>query len=280
MATGITHFTSQMAAAAILNGWRKDLHVPGKGPQEVRLRLYSRWGTNDPHEQRMAAYGMDRTDQKHPQGATPQSRHAFPDDVFMLCGSKPQGGEKGEATDRLEMWRAYGDDGRGVAFTLWWNVERLREENLEIMEVKYISDMNEITRKAKRLYRNQIDRRRKPHKRDEIRMQRMRLEAGHKHLDYKAENEVRLVRFLGDKTGETRGSGPDEMHLDAASGRLRTYIERPVRLGTTLTKLDITLGPRMMPGDVQHWENVGQWMLARMGLSGGRVQQSELAYIG
>ena len=53
-----------------------------------------------------------------------------------------------------------------------------------------------------------------------------------------------------------------------------------MRLGTTLTGLDITLGPRMTPTDVMHWKKVGEWTLAKMGISGGRVEQSQLKYLG
>ena len=286
MATGITHFTSQATAAAILDGWRRDLighdRADGRdlGPAEVKVRLYSRSGTNDPHEQKMAEAGTDVTKEKHPKGATAKSRNTFPDDVFMWCGSRPQVGEYGEATNRLEMWRAYGDDGRGVAFTTWWDIEKLKEEKLEIIEVKYLKNLNSIIKKMDILLNKQIDNNKDRMERQEIRMQRMKLGACHKHRDYKSEQEVRLVCFLGDESGAVRKGGRDEIHLEAPSGRLRTYIERPVRLGTTLKGLDITLGPRMMPGDVSHWKRLAEWMLAQMGLSGGEVRQSQLEYIG
>ena len=286
MATGITHFTSQVAAAAILDGWRRDLiqsdMVGGKslGPAEVKVRLYSRSGMNDPREQQIAEFGTDITNKKHPKGPGTRLRSAFPDDVFMWCGSKPQTGKMGETTNRLEMWRAYGDDGRGVALTAWWNVNQLKREGLEILEVEYASDLDSVTEEIKRLLDLQRDEQKSRSERENIRMKRMRLEACHKHCDYKSEKEVRLVCFLGDESGAVRKAGLKEIHLEATSGRLRTYIERPVRLGTTLTGLDITLGPRMTPNDKKHWEKVGQWMLAQMGLSGGSVQPSELQYIG
>ena len=109
MITGITHFTSQAAAAAILNGWCMTLSRQGSrtgGPKEVNVRLHSRWGTNDSHEPHVAAYGKDVTTEKHPTAATPRSRNTFPDDVFMWCGSTPQSEEQGELPNRLEMWRA------------------------------------------------------------------------------------------------------------------------------------------------------------------------------
>ena len=99
-------------------------------------------------------------------------------------------------------------------------------------------------------------------------------------MDYETEQEVRLVCFLGDESGAVRRPGRKEIHFDSASGRLRTYIKRPVRLGVTLTGLDITLGPRIPEGDAQHWKAMGRWMLAQMGLSGPEVRQSTLKYIG
>ena len=286
MATGITHFTSQATAAAILDGWRRDLighdRADGRdlGPAEVKVRLYSRSGTNDPREQQMAEFGADITSEKHPKGQEAGFRSTFPDDVFMMCGSKPRVGDKGEATNRLEMWRAYGDDGRGVALTAWWDPKQITGEGLEIVEVQYTSDLESITAKMERLLDLQRDDSKSRSEREELRMKRMKLGACHKHSDYESEEEVRLVCFLGDESGAVRKAGVKEIHLDATSGRLRTYIERPVKLGTTLTRLDITLGPRMTSNDKRHWEKVAQWMLAQMGLSGGRVQASELKYIG
>ena len=286
MITGITHFTSQRAAAAILEGWRKDL-IAGdklgdgsKGPPEIKIRLYSRSGTNDPHEQVMAEYGTDLTKQKHSGKATPKFRSTIPDDVFMWCGSKPQKGEKGEETNRLEMWRAYGDDGRGVALTTWWNDEQLKMEGLKIISIEYVPDLESIKSEMKELLDRQKDSRKSRSERDETRIRRLELGARHKHHDYESEQEVRLVCFLGDESGAVRKTGPKEIHFEAPNGRLRTYIERPIRLGTTLTGLDITLGPRMLPGDARHWERLSQWMLAQMGLSGGDVRQSQLEYIG
>ena len=286
MATGITHFTSQVAAAAILDGWRRDViqsdMAGGRslGPVEVKVRLYSRSGTNDPREQQIAEFGTDITNKKHPKGPGARFRSAFPDEVFMWCGSKPQTGKMGEMANRLEMWRAYGDDGRGVALTTWWDENQLKREGLEILEVEYAPDLKSVTEEIKRLIELQGDDKKSRSERENIRVKRMKLGACHKHCDYKSEEEVRLVCFLGDESGAVRKPGLKEIHLDATSGRLRTYIERPVRLGTTLTGLDITLGPRMTPNDKKHWERVAQWMLAQMGLSGGSVQASKLEYIG
>ena len=52
----MTHFTSQAAAARILDGWRHEmLSRPDSTPEyegakELSLRLYSRYGMNDPTE--------------------------------------------------------------------------------------------------------------------------------------------------------------------------------------------------------------------------------------
>ena len=49
----MTHFTSQTAAAAILDGWRREIlkqtSVSKFGPKELSLRLYSRYGMNNPN---------------------------------------------------------------------------------------------------------------------------------------------------------------------------------------------------------------------------------------
>ena len=294
MVRGITHFTSQFTAAAMLDGWRRDLiqgdMKGGKvlGPAEVKIRLYGRSGMNDPREQEISEFGTDITREKHPKGSEPQSRETFPDDVFMLCGSRPQIGEKpqvgetGEETNRLEMWRAYGDDGRGVALTTWWDPHQLKNEGLEIIKVEYLSDLGleDVDSQRKRLFGLQRDESKDRYEREKLRMERMNLEVSYKHCDYESEKEIRLVCFLGDESGSVRGAGRKEIHLEVMNGRLRTYIERPVRLGITLARLDVTLGPRMASNDKRHWEKVVRWMLAQMGLSGGSVQPSQLKYIG
>ena len=246
------------------------------GPAEVKLRLYSRLGTNDPHEHKMADHGADKTEEKRPKNGTPKFRISFPDDVFMWCGSKPQTGEDGEIPNRLEMWRAYGDDGRGVAFTTWWNVRQLELEGLEIVEVEYLADLSSLKEDMDKLIDKQGDGTRNRREREEIRRKRMMLGASHKLCDYESEREVRLVYCRGDESGSVR----QQIHFEVPDGRLRSYIERPVKLGTTLTGLDITLGPRMSPSDASHWQKVGEWMLGQMGVSGGRVDQSQLRYLG
>ena len=279
METGIVHFTSQSVAAAIFDGWLRDLRSKSRqsGPIEVNFRLYSRSGMNDPMEQAISEYGSDTTVNR---GDTKQ-RNTVPDDSFLMCGTIPQTGEKGEAVNRLDMWRAYGDDGKGVAITTWWDSERIKTiEGLEIIEVNYDSDIDHMKRCVDSLLKEQADPSKSQSERDRIRKQRLRLEVGHKHRDYESENEVRLVYFLGDASGELLGHRGKEMQLDASNGRLRAFIERPIRVGESLKKIDITLGPRLAENEVRHWQRITQWVLARLGLSGGTVQQSELLYIG
>ena len=185
------------------------------------MRLYSRWGTNDPREPHITEYGTDRTMQKHPKDSPAQSRNTFPDDVFMWCGSTPKRGEGGETRDRLEMWRAYGDNGRGVALTAWWDVQELEFEQLEIIEVKYATDLSSIHADINQLMEQQSDPTKSRSEREEIRKRRMRLDAGHKDHDYESEQEVRLVYFLGDESGSVHGQN---FRFEASSGRLRSYM--------------------------------------------------------
>ena len=280
MRKGITHFTSQASAAAIFEGWRRDLvrqdGLTGLGAREVHVRLYSLAGTNDPTEQLMAEYGRDKTSSRDGE----RSRGTFPDDIFILCGSEPQLGEDGEATNRLDLWRAYGDDGRGVALTTWWDPARLQAEGLEVRTVKYKPDLCAVKSRIKELIGAQGDDTKNRAQREEIRRERMILQAFCKHCDYASEKEVRLARLMGDESGVVRKEGPQEIHIDVSGGRLRPYIEWPVGLGTALTRIDVTFGPRMARANAQNWEKLVQWMTAQMGLSGGRVAQSRLQYIG
>ena len=279
METGIVHFTSQSVAAAIFDGWLRDIRskIHQSGPIEVKFRLYSRSGMNDPMEQAISEYGSDTTANR----VDTKRRNAVPDDSFLMCGTMPQIGEKGEAVNRLDMWRAYGDNGKRVAITTWWDSERtMNKEGLEFIEVNYDSDIDHIKRCVNSLLKEQADPSKSQSERDRIRKQRLRLEVGHKHKDYESENEVRLVYFLGDASGELLGHRGKEMQLDASNGRLRAFIERPIQVGESLKKIDITLGPRLTENEVRHWQRITQWVLSRIGLSGGTVQQSELLYIG
>ena len=285
MNMGITHFTSQSVAAAIFDGWLRDIrsNEHQTEPIEINLRLYSRSGMNDPMEQKISEYGSDVTVSKRSTDSDTKQRNTVPDDAFLMCGTAPQTGKKGEALNRLDMWRVYGDNGKGVAITTWWDSERIKEiEGLEIIEVDYDSNLDHIKCCVNKLLKDQTESSKSQSERDSIRKQRLRLEIGHKHKDYKSENEVRLACFLGDESGAVLGSMGKEIHLDATSGRLRTFIERPVQVGTSLSlyKVDITLGPRQTGNEVRHWQRVAQWVLARMRLSGGTVRRSELQYIG
>ncbi len=279
--TGITHFTSQAAAASILDGWLRELSSDRKdrlkGPPDVTLRLYSRSGMNDPTEQTIAEYVSDVTMSKSGE----RRRDTVPDDSFLMCGTEPQSGKKGEAANRLDMWRAYGDDGKGVAITTWWDAAHLqRIDGLEIIQVEYTKDTDNIKREAESLLQSQADHGKSQSDREMIRKRRMRLEAKHKHTDYESEREVRLACFLGDESGAILAARGKGVRLDATSGRLRTFIERPIQVGTSLKKMDITLGPRLTENETRHWQKMAQWVLARMSLSGGTVQRSELKYIG
>lgn len=285
MDKGITHFTSQAAAASIIDGWlrgqpsgRED-HLGGSS--EVRLRLYSRSGMNDPAEQAVAEYGSDVTASKRVSKSGEKQRNTVPDDTFLMCGTVPQTGDKGEAVNRLDMWRAYGDDGKGVAITTWWDTAWLqRVDGLEIIQVKYTANIDDIKLEAESLLQIQADQDKSRSEREKIRKRRMRLEIEHKHTDYESEREVRLACFLGDESGAVLGARGKEIRLDATNGRLRTFIERPIQVGTSLKKVDITLGPRLTESETRHWQRMAQWALARMSLSGGTVQRSELQYIG
>ena len=88
----MTHFTSQEAAAQILDGWRHEMLKQTSasekfGPQELSLRLYSRYGMNDPTEYLHAppkaggGIGSQRED------GLSHSRLVFPDTAFIYCGS-------------------------------------------------------------------------------------------------------------------------------------------------------------------------------------------------
>ena len=164
-----------------------------------------------------------------------------------------------------------------MALTTWWDVGRLEEEGLEILKVEYLDDLSSMKSDLVTLIAEQGDQTKTRNEREEKREARAKLEARHKHCDYASEKEVRLVYFLGDESGSVIGSN---FRFEASGGRLRSYIERPVRLGTTLTGMDIAFGPRMTKSDVMHWTKVGEWALAQMGLSGGRVAKSHLKYLG
>ena len=104
----MTHFTSQDAAAQILDGWRQEILLQtgdsdSFGPKELSLRLYSRYGMNDPtehlHESRKAGGGIG----SQSGGRSSRNRLVFPDAAFIYCGSKEI---QNEHLNRLDHWRA------------------------------------------------------------------------------------------------------------------------------------------------------------------------------
>ena len=129
----MTHFTSQEAAAQILDGWRHEMLKQTSaseefGPKELSLRLYSRYGMNDPteylHDPRKAGGGIG----SQREDGLSHSRLVFPDTAFIYCGSREI---KNEALDRLDLWRAYGADGKGIAITTIWSKKGLADDGFE-----------------------------------------------------------------------------------------------------------------------------------------------------
>ena len=272
----MTHFTSQAAAAGILDGWRRELLKQPSGatfgPREVSLRLYSRYGMNDPteylHEPRKAGDGSGR------------SRLVFPDTAFICCGAREI---EDEALDRLDHWRAYGADGHGIAITTIWSKKSLMDEGLEILKVKYVDNARfEKLRDQYRRLQEKIDKAVVDKNKDrakELHKQRMKLEVGYKGLDYKSEDEFRIVYYAGDESGVV----PPILTFSAESGRLRAYVTRKVKIGVgqTLSGLYVTIGPRVPEYEASHWKMMADWTVRQLGLSGSRPTcQSELTYVG
>ena len=272
----MTHFTSQTAAAAILDGWRHEIQkqdsVPKFGPKELSLRLYSRYGMNDPteylHEPRKAGDGSGR------------SRLVFPDTAFICCGAREI---ENEALDRLDLWRAYGADGHGIAITTIWSKKSLADDGLDILKVEYVTTAR--FEKLKIQYEElqvQIDKAVVDKDKDrakELHKQRMKLEVGYKGSDYKSEDEFRIVYYAGDESGVV----PPILTFSAESGRLRAYVTRKVKvgMGQTLAGLYVTIGPRVPEYEASHWKMMADWTVRQLGLSGPRwTCQSELTYVG
>ena len=272
----MTHFTSQTAAAAILDGWRHEILEQDSaskfGPKELSLRLYSRYGMNDPteylHEPRKAGDGSGR------------SRLVFPDTAFIYCGAKEI---DDEALDRLDLWRAYGADGHGIAITTIWSRKGLADDGFDILKVKYVTtdrfeklkdQYEELqTEIEKAIAAKEDDKARKLH------IKRMELEVGYKGADYKSEDELRIVYYAGDKSGVV----PPILTFSAESGRLRAYVTRKVKVGVgqTLSGLYVTIGPRVPEYEASHWKMMADWTVRQLGLSGSRwACQSELTYVG
>ena len=234
----MTHFTSQAAAAGILDGWRHEiLNQPSTakfGPKELSLRLHSRYGMNDPteyiHDPRVAGTGSGR------------SRLVFPDTAFICCGAREI---EDESLDRLDLWRAYGADGRGIAMTTIWNKKGLVDDGLDILEVEYVSTarFEELRNRYRRL-QTEIDQAVADKDRDkakELHRQRMKLEVGYKGLDYESEKELRIVYYAGDESGVVLPI----LTFSAENDRLRAYVTRKVKIGVgqTLSGLYVTIGP-------------------------------------
>ena len=272
----MTHFTSQAAAAGILDGWRHEILKQAStakfGPKELSLRLYSRYGMNDPteylHEPRKAGDGSGR------------SRLVFPDTAFICCGAREI---KDESLDRLDFWRAYGADGHGIAITTIWSKKGLVDDGLDILKVQYVTAARfEKLRKQYRGLQTEIDQAVADKDKDrakELHKQRMKLEVGYKGSDYKSEDELRIVYYAGDESGVV----PPILTFSAESGRLRAYVTRKVKVGVdqTLSGLYVTIGPRVPKYEASHWTMMADWTVRQLGLSGSRwTCQSKLTYVG
>ena len=116
-------------------------------------------------------------------------------------------------------------------------------------------------------------------KAEELHKKRMAREVGYKGSDYKSEDELRIVFYAGDKSGEV----PPILHFSAESGRLRAYVTRKVKVGVgkTLSGLYVTIGPRIPEYEVSHWKMMADWTVRQLGLSGSlQTCQSKLTYVG
>ena len=280
----MTHFTSQTTAAAILDGWRHEIleqaSVSSFGPKELSLRLYSRYGMNDPteylHDPRTASGGIG----SGPGSGSSPTRLVFPDTAFIYCGAKEI---EDESLDRLDLWRSYGANGHGIAITTTWNRKGLAEDGFDILEVKYVDDA-ELIKNRKRYVRLQREiekaiAAKNDDKAAKLHKKRMRLEVGYKGADYESEDELRIVYYAGDKSGAV----PPILNFSAESGRLRAYVTRKVKVGVgqTLSGVYVTIGPRVPEYEASHWKMMADWTMRQLGLSGGRLAcQSQLTYVG
>ena len=281
----LTHFTSQSVAAQILDGWRREvLEQPGAtedvGPNEVSLRLYSRYGMNDPTEYIHTPREVDSRRVDNRENGTRRTRLVFPDTAFVFCGSREA---KSEDLDRLDLWRAYGSNGNGIAITTIWSRTGLTNDKLDIVPVKYVPNHRfaELKEENEKIQMD-IDRAieaRNTAKAKELHQRRMVLEVGYKGSDYKSEDEVRIVYYAGDKSNEV----PRSLVFTAESGRLRAYVEHKVKIGVgqTLAGLYVTIGPRVPEHEASHWQSMADWTIRQLGLSGTRsTSQSRLTYVG
>ena len=211
---------------------------------------------------------------------TGSSRLVFPDSAFIFCGSEEI---EDETLDRLNLWRAYGENGYGIAITTVWSRERLAKDGLAILPVKYVSTAEFEDLKNQNIeLQKEIDdatNAREFEKAEKLRVERMNLEVGYKGSDYASEEELRIVYYAGDQSGVV----PQILNYTADSGRLRTYITRKVKigLGQTLTGLYITVGPRVPEYEASHWKKMADWTIRQIGLSSlAETRQSELPYVG
>ena len=204
----------------------------------------------------------------------------FPDRAFIFCGTKAS---EDETLDRLDLWRAYGADGYGIAITTVWSRKGLIKDGLHVLPVKYVADKAlENLRTQYEELQTQIDKANSDNKRDKARElyeQRMDLEVGYKTLDYQSEDELRIVYYADDQSGAVS----PYMTCSAESGRLRVYVTRKVKVGInqTLSGLYITIGPRVPKYEASHWKMMADWTVRQLGLSGSQSTcQSRLTYVG
>ena len=278
----MTHFTSQDAAARILNDWRHEILRQSStskdfGPRELSLRLYSRYGMNDPteylHDPRIAGGSQ-------PLNESNRNRLVFPDSAFVYCGSRET---EDETLDRLDLWRAYGADGNGIAMTTIWSRKGLAEDGFDVLNVKYVTaaDFADLKHRYEKIQTAIDEAIQDKHtdKAKELHKKRMKLEVGYKNSDYESEDEKRIVYYAGDQSSVV----PNILNFSAESGRLRAYITHRVKVGVgrTLAGLYVTIGPRVPRYEVSHWKLMADWTVRQLGLSGSRSTcQSKLTYVG
>lgn len=213
-------------------------------------------------------------------GESSGSRLVFPDTAFIYSGSEEI---ENEALDRLDLWRAYGANGNGIAITTIWSKKGLAEDGFDILKVKYVRTdefsglKNEYENLQKKID-EAIDEK-NTDKTKELHKKRMKLEVGYKVSDYESEKEIRIVYYAGDKSGVV----PPILDFSVENGRLRAYITRKIKigLGQTLSGLYVTIGPRVPEYEASHWKLTADWTVRQLGLSGKRsTRQSELTYVG
>ena len=247
----------------------------------VVIAVRPRYGLNDPLEH---PHG-DRKIESNRAGADEESmksRLVFPDRAFIFCGSSEA---DDETLNRLDLWRAYGANGNGIAITTEWRKDGLKADGLVIVPVEYGSDdyLKNVEKRIVAIEAEidaELD---KPNinenRVNELLEERMELEVKHKHEDYRSESEVRIAYYAGDQSIEV----PPVLSVTADSGRLRTYVERMVKIGEdqALVGLYLTIGPRVSEIEASHWQLMADWTTRQLGLSGKtQTAQSKLNYLG